>query len=200
MRIFGTEVEEKYLVAFAAGSIFGGGFFYVAYKLLTRKRNVGRTFGKISNNNVDCEADLMLPVTLEKEYGNGRKVCISSDETASAFLKHLPENFFQFQEKFAQLISSTLTDKTCTRALIVGSKTGALAFNLSKVFTQVKGIERSFSQVVTCYRFQNLDNFVYQFPLEGSLKTANRTVVSPLLEQIASQTAAAFKKNKTKVI
>lgn len=73
-----------------------------------RGKNVGRSSGKRFNNNDDCEADLMLPVNLENEYGNCRKVCMSSDESASSYLKQLPEQFFQFQEKFAQLITNTL--------------------------------------------------------------------------------------------
>lgn len=34
MRIFGTEIEEKYFVAFAAGSIFGGGNYSILINYL----------------------------------------------------------------------------------------------------------------------------------------------------------------------
>lgn len=34
MRIFGSEVEERYIIAFAAGSIFGGGKIWTKNKYL----------------------------------------------------------------------------------------------------------------------------------------------------------------------
>lgn len=83
---------------------------------------------------------------------------------------------------------------------MIGSKTGALTFNLSKSFSQVKGIEKSFSQVATCFRFQNFDCVNYNFPLEGSLKTAECTINSPLKEFSKIASPSRNKKNRIKVI
>lgn len=54
---------------------------------------------------------------------------------------------------------------------MIGSSTGAFAFELSKSFTEVKGVEPSFTKVVTSYQFQNWKDITYYFPLEGSHRT-----------------------------
>jgi hypothetical protein len=66
---------------------------------------------------------------------------------------------------------------------VFGSGTGYTVFKLAPIFEEVKGIEKSFSKVVTCYRFQNLNTISYSFPAEGTLKTVTKAVKSPLLQQ-----------------
>jgi len=77
-----------------------------------------------------------------------------------------------------KILNAFLTDfqVNLKRALVIGSSTAALAFELSKSCHEVKGIERSFTKVVTSYQFQNAKDVSYFFPLEGSHRTSSVTL------------------------
>lgn len=72
---------------------------------------------------------------------------------------------------------------------MIGSGTGKFCIELSKTFSEVKGVERSFTKVVICYRLQNRTHTSYHFPLEGSYRTVKKllNIGEPLAPQKSSE-------------
>ena len=75
----------------------------------------------------------------------------------------------------------------CRNALIIGSTTGRLAFELGRYFREVRGIDHFFGRTITCYKFQNSGEVQYNFPLEGSYRTVGKKAVLKQDDDLDSQ-------------
>ena len=55
--------------------------------------------------------DVKLPLLLEHDFGDFRTTCSQVDPVASAYLKQLPEHFFQFNETLSNFTSELIRKK-----------------------------------------------------------------------------------------